>query len=573
MSAVRTKWLRYRRLILAGALAAVAYSATAAILWWQMDVRPRIVLTTAPLRDKYVDCFSPDGQWLATRSYEWRDREFRYVLQLWQVETGREQARIARDFVIPEDGAGVWFEKPEFSPDCRHLVLWWGDQRPAGKTLTLLNIVNGATRTFEATDIRFSPDSRFLALMRERDNRSKCIGLVDLATGERHSFDARNLCFSLDGRHMAAVVEDDAGRQTLQLVDTASREVLCSVARSGRMPYGINAFWGLQFLADGRSLAYAKNTGVPPWRQRRRGIRHKSREVFTFWDLQTRRPQLTVFSGWQLSPDGKTLALTGSTSGKDWLTLWNVITGQCIGEFDLRSRVLTFSEDGSKFAIVDNQNDTITTWDIKNSKILSRIESYLNPNTNLFFQRFVYPKKDWLPRVVFQQRNRNSEQVTVREVATGRELFSLPFAIAGQTPWFSDEWYTFTPDERMVVTCQAGEKPLNRFQEFVATWFPFITAPETDRVEHWVRYWDLDSGHEYPKLPGCQKLFAISADSHNLAALCDDGEIKLWDLPPRKPFGLILAWSCVPAGLVLVLAWWRGRRLRAQRLKAPCGTR
>src|SRR5262249_38291943 len=161
-------------------------------------------------------------------------------------------------------------------------------------------------------------------------------------------------------------------------------------------------------------------------------------------------------------------------------------TGQCIGEFDLGFPVLAFSEDDSKFAIVDNVSNTITTWDVKNSKALSRIESYLNPNTNLFFQRFVYPQKDWLPRVVFQQRNRNSEQITVREVATGRELFSLPVAVAGQTPWFSNEWYTFTPDERMLVLCQAGQRPLNRFQEFVATWFPFMKAPETDHVDHWV---------------------------------------------------------------------------------------
>src|SRR5262249_42243922 len=128
MSSVRPVWQRYRRSIVISLFALIAYIGSAAILWWQMDVRPRIVLATAPLRDKNVDCFSPDRQWLATRSYVWDEREFHCVLQVWQVATGREQARVAYDFVVPEEGAGVWLEKPEFSPDCRHLVLWWGDK-------------------------------------------------------------------------------------------------------------------------------------------------------------------------------------------------------------------------------------------------------------------------------------------------------------------------------------------------------------------------------------------------------------------------------------------------------------
>jgi WD40 repeat protein len=112
----------------------------------------------------------------------------------------------------------------------------------------------------------------------------------------------------------------------------------------------------------------------------------------------------------------------------------------------------------------------------------------------------------------------------------------------------------------------------SEFQKLLSKSLPSVfPIDETDQPV--IRIWNTESGKELESLQNCQGPFAFSPNGQTLAARNQDGTLQLWDVPPRKPLGLILAWSCVPAGLVLLFAWWRGRRLRAQRLKAPCGTR
>jgi hypothetical protein len=73
----------------------------------------------------------------------------------------------------------------------------------------------------------------------------------------------------------------------------------------------------------------------------------------------------------------------------------------------------------------------------------------------------------------------------------------------------------------------------------------------------------MTTGHEYPTLLGTSEYPVFAPDSRTLATFGDDGRIRFWDLPPRKPLGIILAWSCLPSLAVFMIAWLRERRKNA----------
>jgi hypothetical protein len=47
----------------------------------------------------------------------------------------------------------------------------------------------------------------------------------------------------------------------------------------------------------------------------------------------------------------------------------------------------------------------------------------------------------------------------------------------------------------------------------------------------------------------------ISPDGRRLTMMSEDG-IRIWDLPPRRPVGLLLGLAAVPALLFTALVWW-----------------
>lgn len=61
---------------------------------------------------------------------------------------------------------------------------------------------------------------------------------------------------------------------------------------------------------------------------------------------------------------------------------------------------------------------------------------------------------------------------------------------------------------------------------------------------------NLESMHQ-----GGENNAVFSADGRWLATAEDIG-VSLYDMPPRKPLGLIVAGAAVPALIVLVLGWW-----------------
>ena len=74
----------------------------------------------------------------------------------------------------------------------------------------------------------------------------------------------------------------------------------------------------------------------------------------------------------------------------------------------------------------------------------------------------------------------------------------------------------------------------------------------------WVVY-DARTGRSRGQVP-CepQYRFALAPDGKTLAVPCGDG-LRVWDIPPKKPGGLILALMIAEVSLLIAWAMWRRR--------------
>ena len=110
-------------------LALAAWVGGCALAWWLLPPRPRAVITEEGTH--WPSAFSPDGQWLVTRSYSGDDQdEFRF----WDAATGQPAPHLPN---LPTDGGRV-----SFSPDS-HWFLADGRSVNAGGRVTLSDFTRG----------------------------------------------------------------------------------------------------------------------------------------------------------------------------------------------------------------------------------------------------------------------------------------------------------------------------------------------------------------------------------------------------------------------------------------------
>jgi WD40 repeat protein len=73
------------------------------------------------------------------------------------------------------------------------------------------------------------------------------------------------------------------------------------------------------------------------------------------------------------------------------------------------------------------------------------------------------------------------------------------------------------------------------------------------------RLWDLEAQREVCAYDGCVKAFLANDDQTIVAIGSTDKEVRVWDVPARKPWGVSVAAGSATWALVLA-AWWAVRR-------------
>jgi WD40 repeat protein len=537
---------RRKRIILIGLTAFVAYLLTAALLTKLTDWRPRVTL---PTKDRLVIVgFTPDGSSLVTITNRTGTLgDFAGPLRVWDTRSGQELNRFGSDWkelwpvALSLDGRYLAAANDENT-----LKIW---ATTTGSELAAITVRKGEV-FFEF--LEFSPDSRSLAALCSD-------GQVHLWTQPTWQECARFGCCN-------RVEPRIDGRVRPQLIppwQECPRLVFCStiVPRlEGRVrllfsPTTVPSVSEQQAAADLRQRRFRFS---PDSQTLALAVTDEYAETVQLVDLASRRVRAKLPAKFrigsnrlQFSPDSQTVVVPG----KSGLVCWHASAATervTIAMSDDHSGAnFAFCRSGQILSLVESAHPSSqwhegALWDLSD-KPAAKIGAYLAD------QVLLSPDGSLVATVV---RNSKSSDYTVslRSVESQRETVLLSVSD-------SDCHVEFSPDGGMLAVRVVRYPPPTGMVQSIKEWLNanFGWPAQNGDADLQSDLWDVTSDSRIATLQGCCPL-AFSPDGKTLAAIAEDCTIKLWDLPPRKPLGLILAWSSVPAALVLLLTWWRGRR-------------
>jgi WD40 repeat protein len=488
-------------------------------LWHLTPATPRAAFWGG--KETCLHAFSPDGNTLVTTAEATRSWDCPGPIHLWDAPSGRERATFADDWSSINDC--------QFSPDGtlfaamnegNHLKLW---ETATGQERADLPLQTGSGRHLGA---KFSPDGRFIIYER------------------------------CDPVHVYGPI-------SFQYWEIETQQIRASIG--GR--YG-----SMEIAADGKTMNYAY------WEGAGKGY---TIERWRFVDdPQVVVPTQTVTISGSIYPHFSPNLdrcitfnhLPGPLEG-DELTLWDTTTGKELASVILTGdhiyhEYLQFLQDGSLLIGArcggrdQGYEYRYTSWD--GSANLKEIATCRH-------KPLVSEDGRWLLVWI-------ASGALVLDTVSGKvhgelrnprdEEYRGIRMVCGMGPWGPDTEGVLGPDGKTVVITGLGRNrtahPLTPllYKLGLADRFDDYTGKNYVRV---ARLWDVEQRKEMACFPDCQQAL-YSPDGKTLATAHEDGAIRLWDLPPRKPILSIVAASLV-LWFALLLGIRLGKRLvrRSQR--------